>query len=274
MMVYWHWLLGISLAFAALERLRPARPAQPALRPQLANDLFYLAFHGYFYAALTGAWVGAVAVWARGALGGVLPFAGEASALARLPFAAQFALYLVVSDFLQWCVHNLLHRVPALWAFHKVHHSVQRMDWAGNFRFHWVEVVVYRSLLYVPLALLGGSPEPLFAVAVFATAWGHFNHANLDVGLGPLGYVMNSPRMHLWHHDASSEGGPSKNFGVVLSAWDFLFGTAFWPRDRAPARIGYPGDAEMPSDVPRQLAFPLTRHLRVGHRRPARRPTR
>jgi sterol desaturase/sphingolipid hydroxylase (fatty acid hydroxylase superfamily) len=122
-----------------------------------------------------------------------------------------------------------------------------------------MELVVYRSLLYVPLFWLGGDPEPLFAVAVFATAWGHFNHSNLDVDIGPAGYVFNSPRMHLWHHDASTEGGVSKNYGIVLSCWDWLLHTAYWPRDRAPERIGYSGDAELPRDLPRQLLFPATR---------------
>jgi sterol desaturase/sphingolipid hydroxylase (fatty acid hydroxylase superfamily) len=96
-------------------------------------------------------------------------------------------------------------------------------------------------------------------VAVFATFWGHFNHANLEVGLGPLARILNGPRMHLWHHDASTEGGVAKNFGIVLSVWDFLFGTAYWPRDRAPERLGYPGDEEMPPDLPRQMIFPLLR---------------
>lgn len=257
--IYWHWLAGISLFFFVLERLRPARKAQSVLRPQLANDLFYLVFHGHWYAVLFGGWAASVALATRDVLSPVLPFAIEGSALGRLPWLAQCAVYLVVSDFLQWCVHVTLHRVPFLWNFHKVHHSVHRMDWAANFRFHWVEVVVYRSLLYVPLAMLGGSGSALFAVAVFATAWGHFNHANLDVGLGPLGRVFNSPRMHMWHHDASGEGGASKNYGIVFSLWDFLFQTAYWPRERPPERIGYPRDDEMPGDLPRQLAFPLAR---------------
>ena len=258
-MIYWHWLLGVSLFFVLAERLIPARRAQPALRPQLANDFFYLAFNGHFYAVFLGGVTGAVALGTKSALSPFVTFPSQESALATLPWAAQFVIFLVVSDFLQWCIHNLLHRVPFLWQFHKLHHSVLRMDWAANFRFHWMELVIYRSLLYVPLALLGGSGSALFAVAVFATFWGHFNHANADIGIGPLGYVLNSPRMHMWHHDASDEGGIAKNFGIVLSLWDFLFRTAYWPRERAPERIGYPVDEEMPRDVLRQVVFPLSR---------------
>jgi len=256
-MTYWHWMIGASLFFAVAERLLPARKDQPALRPQLANDLFYLVFNGHFYAVLAGGATGAVALWTRDLLSPLLPFATEGTALASLPWAAQFLIYMLLADFMQWCVHVTLHRVPFLWQFHKVHHSVHQMDWAANFRFHWFELVVYRSLLYVPLALLGGSGSALFAVAVFATFWGHFNHANLRLDIGPLGYVFNSPRMHMWHHDASDEGGVAKNYGIVLSLWDWLFRTAYWPRDRAPERIGYPEDTEMPRDLPRQLAFPV-----------------
>lgn len=257
-MNYLYWLLSISLCFAIIERLRPARREQPLVRHQLANDLWYLVFNGHLWAVVTGGIVGAAALKMRELVSSI-PLLPEQGWLDSKPFAVQFAVYLAASDFLQWCVHNLLHRIPFLWQFHKVHHSVKTMDWAANFRFHWMELVVYRSLLYLPLLFLGGSGEPLFAVAVFATAWGHFNHANIDVDIGLLSRVFNSPRMHMWHHDSSDEGGVGKNFGIVLSLWDWLFGTAFWPRERAPGEIGYPGDREMPRDVPRQMLFPLLR---------------
>lgn len=257
-MNYLAWLLCISAFFAACERIRPARRAQPGLRPQLANDLGYLVFNGHLWAMLTGGVTGWLAVKTQSGLAsvGALPAHGF---LDGRSFALQCVVFLLVADFLQWCVHNLLHRVPFLWQFHKVHHSVRQMDFLANFRFHWMELVVYRTLLYVPLLWLGGDGVALFSVAVFATFIGHLNHANVDVNLGPLALVFNSPRMHMWHHDASSEGGPAKNFGIVLSIWDRLFKTAFWPRDRAPHAIGYVGDAEMPRDFARQELFPITR---------------
>jgi sterol desaturase/sphingolipid hydroxylase (fatty acid hydroxylase superfamily) len=63
--------------------------------------------------------------------------------------------------------------------------------------------------------------------------------------------------MHLWHHDASDEGGVAKNFGIVLSLWGFLFRTAYWPRERSPQRLGYPGVEEMPTGLLGELAWPL-----------------
>ena len=252
------WLAIASAGFVLLERLFPARREQKLVRGQLPNDFLYLLLNGHFFGLWTATIAALLAERSHGVLES-LSLAPERGWLADRPFWLQFTLFLVLSDFAQWCIHNLLHRVPFLWNFHKVHHSIHTMDWIGNFRFHWMEIVVYRSLQYLPLLYLGGDPAPLLTVYVFATFWGHFNHANLNWSIGPLGYVFNSPRMHLWHHDASDEGGTAKNFGIVLSLWDWLFGTAYWPRDRAPEKIGYPEDAEMPRNWLLQLGFPFTR---------------
>ena len=54
-----------------------------------------------------------------------------------------------------------------------------------------------------------------------------------------------------------TRAGSHKNFGIVLSLWDFLFRTAYWPRDRSPLRLGYRGDEEMPAGLLGQLSWPL-----------------
>jgi sterol desaturase/sphingolipid hydroxylase (fatty acid hydroxylase superfamily) len=257
-MTYWPWLIAISLTFIGLERLVPWRRRQPLSRSGWLRDVGFLALNGHFISLWTATLSGSLAA-AAASVARRLGVGLDASPVASWPFLTQFFVLLVLADFLQWCVHNLLHRVPWFWTFHKVHHSIETMDWIGNWRFHWMEIVVYRTLQWLPLAWLGASPEAAFAVAVVTTIWGDLNHANLDIGLGPLGYVLNSPRMHLWHHDASSEGGAAKNFGIVFSVWDFLFGTAYWPRERSPERIGYPEMAEMPRSLAGQVLWPLAR---------------
>lgn len=253
---YSTWLLVSSAAFVVLERVRPWRRTQPLFRPGLLRDLAFLACNGHYLGvalAPVNGWLALQAVVALRPLG-LAP-----SPLApSLPLAGQLLAYLVVADFLQWCIHNLLHRVPFLWTFHKVHHSIATMDWIGNWRFSAMEIVVYKTLQWLPLAWLGAPGEVVLPIAVLGTFWGNFNHSNLNASLGPLGYVFNSPRMHLWHHDYGDEGGAAKNFGIVFSLWDFVFRTAFWPRDRNPARLGYPGMEEMPAGLG-QLLWPLTR---------------
>jgi len=257
-MIYVYWLLAISCAFVVVERLFPWRKHQPILRAGWLRDIGFLALNGHFYSVWSGALTGAAALGATKALH-AMGVRLEGSPVREWPFLAQLAAFLVLADFLQWCIHNLLHRVPWLWTFHKVHHSITTMDWIGNWRFHWMEIVVYKSIQWLPLAWLGASGEAIFAVAVVTTVWGDLNHANLDVGLGPLGYVLNTPRMHLWHHDQSSEGGVAKNFGIVFSLWDYIFGTAYWPSERAPERLGYPGMEEMPATLHGEVLWPVSR---------------
>jgi sterol desaturase/sphingolipid hydroxylase (fatty acid hydroxylase superfamily) len=154
---YLHWLIGISLLFVVLERLFPWRKGQALLRPGWVRDLGFLFLNGHVFALLAAGANGWLALHATRLLQeGGLTF--ESSPVPTWPFWVQFLTFFVLADFLQWTVHNLLHRVPFLWTFHKVHHAIHTMDFIGNFRFHWFEIVVYKSAQWLPLALLGASP--------------------------------------------------------------------------------------------------------------------
>jgi sterol desaturase/sphingolipid hydroxylase (fatty acid hydroxylase superfamily) len=134
------------------------------------------------------------------------------------------------------------------------------MDFLGSLRFHFGEILVYKSLLYVPLALLGFDGTALFVIAVVSTAIGHFNHANLRVRMGPLKYVLNGPEMHVWHHAHPSAGPTDVNFAINLALWDWLFGTAYLPPEPGPPRaLGFEGIEAFPTDPVRQELWPASR---------------
>lgn len=155
---YLHWLVGLSVLFVLLERLFPWRRQQPLLRRGWLRDLGFLAINGHFFSLLTAGVNGWLALQATA----LLQRAGlrfDASPVPSWPFWVQVVVSLLVSDFLQWSVHNALHRVGFLWTFHKVHHAIDTMDFVGNFRFHWMEIFVYKSAQWLPLALLGASGE-------------------------------------------------------------------------------------------------------------------
>src|SRR5438309_398555 len=82
---------------------------------------------------------------------------------------------------------------------------------AVSFRLHWLELVGYRSLLYLPLAFFGFSPVAALVHAIFGTLIGHLNHANLDFGPRWWRWLLNSPRMHIWHHDHAASGRATRN---------------------------------------------------------------
>jgi sterol desaturase/sphingolipid hydroxylase (fatty acid hydroxylase superfamily) len=127
-----------------------------------------------------------------------------------------------------------------------------------------MESVVYQSLTYLPLVILGVDPLVILCVAIFATLMGHLSHSNLDITWGPLRYVFNSSRMHIWHHMRNfPQHSPSGvNFGISLSLWDWLFRTAYWPtKDESPGqqpeRLGFPGMEKMPGSLPWRFLSPL-----------------
>ena len=238
---YFFWLLVVSLFCWILERLAPWRQEQKAFRRQIGQDFFWLVFNGH-YAGVAIAFVSSWLIQQLNPWFGQwnVPSPESIQLLAHSPLWLQFISFLLLKDFLEYLVHNLLHRVPVLWEFHKLHHSIEELDWIGNMRFHWMEIVVYKSLTFLPLVMLGVNGEVILWIAIVSTLIGHLNHSNLNFNWGPLRYVLNSPRMHVWHHDVVLHGRGGQNFGVVFCLWDWLFGTAYLPTDKMqPEKLGF-----------------------------------
>lgn len=251
-MVYAVWLFFISIAFVVAERLWPWRPKQKMLRRGVLTDLLFLVFNAEYLGILVA--LAAQQLMRLYNLDAVVSI----SLLAGWPDWLQFIVLLLLFDFLQWCVHNALHRIPFLWRFHKVHHSIEEMDWVGDWRFHWGEIVVYRSALYLPIAMLGFAPHVMFWYGILNTIVGHYAHANIRLGLGPLKYLFNTPQMHIWHHTHPDSGPVDRNFGITLSVWDWIFGTAFLPRQPAqPERLGFAGIERYPKSLIGQWIAPF-----------------
>ena len=193
-------------------------------------------------------------------LAGLSTFSLQLFDIDELPLGLGLLIFFLVSDFVQWNTHRLLHRVPWLWNFHKVHHSVKQMGFAAHLRYHWMEPVVYKSLLYIPIALIGGfDARDVAIVHFFALAVGHLNHANLGWDYGILKYIFNNPKMHIWHHAKKlpSHVKYGVNFGLTLSCWDYLFGTDHVPYDGRDIELGFPGDETFPQDFLHQEMYPL-----------------
>jgi len=260
---YLFWLLVISISCWVLERLVPWRPTQRAWRDQFGQDLFWLVFNGHY----AGILLASASTWlvenlSRAFGAGRLLEPGPVHFLVDRPLWLQFLVFLIVKDFLEFLIHNLLHRVPVLWEFHKLHHSIRELDWIGNMRFHWMEIAVYHSLTYFPLFLLNVDPRVILWIAIFTTIIGHLNHSNLNLDWGVFRYLLNSPRLHVWHHDLVQHDPHGQNFGVVFSLWDYLFGTAYAPAQGYPARLGFEGMDQFPSGLISRLIYPIRTGLK------------
>lgn len=252
---YFYWLIGLSLAVFLIEILAPWRKDQAKLRKDFWLDAFYMFFNFFLFSlVIYNAASDVVVNLFRDALASVGIENLVAVEVASWPVWAQLLSLFVLRDFIQWNVHRLLHRVPWLWEFHKVHHSVEQMGFAAHLRYHWMENVVYRALEYIPLSMIGFGIDDFFIVHIFTLAIGHLNHANIRLPLGPLRYVLNNPQMHIWHHARDlPEGHPHGiNYGLTLSLWDYLFGTAVIPHDGRDIPLGFPGLEEFPHDFVHQ----------------------
>jgi sterol desaturase/sphingolipid hydroxylase (fatty acid hydroxylase superfamily) len=140
----------------------------------------------------------------------------------RARFVAEVVVGLLLFELGGYAYHRLAHAVPALWRLHEIHHSSETMDWLAAFRQHPLEVVLLTLAQNAPLVLLGvplGAHATVLIALRLATV---FVHANVRVPLGPLRFVVATPRFHHRHHQ---RGGAVANFASFLPCIDLLFGS-------------------------------------------------
>lgn len=243
-------LLGIGLA--PLERAFAAH-RQPVLRRELATDALFYFGQSLLFTKLTllGLWLAHDALNAMSAQ--LAAYAGLRMAFAELPLWLQIPAIVLASDLLIYWGHRLSHAIPWLWRFHRVHHSATRLDWAAAFREHPVDNIYTRLLVNLPALALGFSLELLAAFVVFRGFWGNLIHSNTGFGMGPLKYVLGSPRLHHWHHEPLR--GMRCNFANLNPLMDVIFGT-FYDPGVMPERYGIAGE-ERPRGYLAQLLEPL-----------------
>lgn len=263
---YFYWLIGISLFFFFLEYFRPWRKEQGALKKDFWLDIFYMFFNFFIFSLIGYHAVSSVFVEAfNDFLAGTFHIRNlVAIEIGGWPIWLQLLAMFIIRDFIQWNVHRLMHSVPFLWKFHKVHHSAKQLGFATHLRFHWMETIVYRVIEYIPLGMIGFGIQEFFLVHIIALSIGHFNHSNIIIPLGFFKYIFNNPQMHTWHH---AKQYPSNfrygiNYGLSLSVWDYLFGTVYFPDSGEHVELGYPGEEEMPQSFLGQATFPLSKKSR------------
>ena len=171
------------------------------------------------------------------------PILGES--WSDLQVMACFTLfYFLLDDFFRFYLHKLLHEVPWLWAFHKVHHSARTLTPITVFRAHPVEGILFtlRTALVqgISMALFifffGGRVDlitvlgaSLFAF-LFNVTGSNLRHSHIALGYGAfVERWLISPAQHQIHHSTNPVHF-DKNYGVVLAIWDRLFGSLVYSK--------------------------------------------
>lgn len=176
--------------------------------------------------------------------------------VAAQPLVLQFFEILLCVDLISYWVHRAFHKVPWMWNFHAIHHSSLEMDWLAGSRSHLVDVLVNRTLGFVPIFVLGFSPAAIYAYLVFVSFHAVYIHANVRHRWPGLRWVIATPEFHHWHH-TSDEEGIDKNFAVFLAFIDVVFRTAHLP-DHWPKRYGTV-KFQPPESWLGQFAYPFRR---------------
>ncbi|MFN3861565.1 MAG: sterol desaturase family protein [Roseateles sp.] len=147
-------------------------------------------------------------------------------------------LYLVVFDFAGYWLHRAQHRFNGWWALHSLHHSQRQMTmWTDN-RNHLLDDVLIATAFALLARFIGVGPGQFVAITVITQLHESLQHANARIGFGRIGErLLVSPRFHRRHHSIGighESGGRGTlgghNFGVLLTVWDQLFGTANFER--------------------------------------------
>jgi len=241
-----------ATTYVILERLFPYNRGQKLLREGFWDDFaLYTGLQSY----ILGIIITNVILWTDSRV-----HLSRLSIVAGWPLLCQVIFFLVTHDLYIYLFHRLQHHSPLLWRIHEAHHSVKDVDWVAGGRSHSLEILINQTIEFAPIYLLGAAPVVLVIKATIDAIWGMWIHSNIGVKTGALQYVINGPEMHRWHHAIENDENV-RNFGTKLAIWDWIFGTAFLPRDRKAADYGLTNP-----DYPKGY---LAQHLYAFTRRPA-----
>jgi len=245
-------LLLLAAVFVPLERAWPLRVEQSAFRRGWTTDgMHFLVSHiGVQLFSLSAL---APAIW----LGRRLSSEFWSAQIQSIPWPIQFLFTVVVADFAQYWAHRALHRYPALWRLHAVHHSSEAMDWLAGSRMHPIDALLVRACVLFAITWIGFSPPVVLAYLVFVSFHAVWIHANVRGNFTWLEPFIVTPRIHHFHHALEREA-IDKNFAVHLPAIDRLFGTLHLPPNQWPTGYGL-GTGRLPEGYWAQLIAPFRR---------------
>ena len=156
--------------------------------------------------------------------------------------AAFTVVFFVAYDFGRFASHSLLHDIPALWSFHKVHHSAEVLTPMTSYRVHPIEMLM---MAWIPALMTGlvtwgfnrfaGTGVSFYSfVGLHVMIWAfnlidNLRHSPVWFSYGQkLGRWLVSPAHHQVHHSIEPRHWGT-NRGANLAIWDRLYGTLYVP---------------------------------------------
>lgn len=197
---------------------------------------FLLIPAGATFVTATGYATNRLASWAFGVEGPLM--AGPPGPVTLVIFTATMLLAYDISYYLY---HVAQHRYPFLWELHKVHHSAEVMVGITKDRVHPLDELLNRmwdgiipGICFGVWSVIALDPVEIvvFGLNVYVLRnilmMDFVRHTHLPISFGRLDNIVLSPHWHQVHHSLDPRHY-DKNFGLLFSFWDRLFGTHFVP---------------------------------------------
>jgi sterol desaturase/sphingolipid hydroxylase (fatty acid hydroxylase superfamily) len=214
------FFLGIFLLMALWELAAPRRALTVSKIVRWSNNIGLVIINSVVLRLLFPAGAIGIAVFAAENGWGLLNYYS-------LPYVLAIVLAVVALDFVIYLQHVLVHAIPALWRFHRVHHADLDFDLTTGARFHTAEIILSMLIKIATIVVLG---PPIVAVVIFEVVlngMAMFNHANVHLPLAVdrvLRLLLVTPDMHRVHH-STEDNETNSNYGFNLAIWDRIFGT-------------------------------------------------
>lgn len=192
------------------------------------------------------------------------------------------ATMLLAYDLSYYLYHWAQHRVPFLWELHKVHHSAEVLVGVTKDRVHPLDELMNRAwdglipgICYGAWSVVALDPVEVtvFGINVYVMRnllmMDFVRHTHLPITFGPVRHVVISPHAHQLHHSVARKHW-DRNFGLMFTLWDRVFGTF---REPEPAETFKFGLVERDRDAYQSLSglYWLPLRKMAGHLR-RRRP--
>jgi sterol desaturase/sphingolipid hydroxylase (fatty acid hydroxylase superfamily) len=234
--VYWFKFTGFSL----LPFLRYVFPKSIYAHKSARHDYILLVINKFIKAALFPLIVITMAPVAIGVSSVIESIFGyiEPIVLPTTAIIVIFTLSLFLfDDFTRFYLHYILHKIPSLWEFHKVHHSALVLTPFTIYRSHPVESLLYAFRMALTQGFVVGVCYYFFGatlkmydilganafVFIFNFFGSNLRHSHIWLSWGDkIENVFISPAQHQIHHSDNPKHFDT-NFGSALALWDRLF---------------------------------------------------
>lgn len=309
MLQRWAWGLPLFIVVVALLTLRPWRKREPLTPRRLVDAVFPREQHDHA-SARVDRWNGimllaigfplssfvainAIAIadnlsgFLAGHFGGPAPLMQSDWSIV----VVQFLVYFLSLDFAGYWVHRWCHENPFLWNLHKPHHTAETLTPWTLFRQHPIEFFFLNTIpslfagAVMGLALYASGttvhPGTVAAIGVQVTiaffVVDFLSHVHIPISYGWLDRIVLAPVMHNLHHSMELQHR-NVNHGVLLTLWDWMFGTLYLAKKGETWRWGLNEEEYGDNNPHRTLRgfylepfVSVWKHIKQwgGHRRPA-----